>query len=247
MLEVVVAPAPRWQGLKLRFCHLLVGAAMCPAFKCGDHPVPLAMMLSRGSGPNQKHALEVLRPKMGSPDPAVSTGFVHQLLNALPNLVGAILRLNSCGRSDRRFAIAFATLHRRPDHARVFVRERHCGDLGGPTRQKLQQSRFLGAVPLRKPDHRHRADDEHLSEVAVAGPRYASEPLLASRRVLLRHEADSGRQIASGPEHGRVGNGGDKGTGKKWADAGNIHQPATDISPAGRWQGRGDRSRGPAA
>jgi hypothetical protein len=26
---------------------------------------------------------------MGSPDPAVSTGFVHQLLSALPNIVSA--------------------------------------------------------------------------------------------------------------------------------------------------------------
>jgi hypothetical protein len=30
---------------------------------------------------------------VGSPDPAVSTGFVHQLLSALPNIVGAAPRL----------------------------------------------------------------------------------------------------------------------------------------------------------
>ena len=107
---------------------------------------------------------------MGSPDPAVSTCFVHQLLNALSNLFGAILRLNSYGHSDRRFAVAFPALHERPNHARVLVRERHGRDLGGPTRQKLKQPRPLGAVPLCKPDHCHRADDEHLSEVAVAGP-----------------------------------------------------------------------------
>jgi hypothetical protein len=41
------------------------------------HKAPLAIMTSAYRGPDQKSALEV-PVEMGSPDPAVSTGLLHQ-------------------------------------------------------------------------------------------------------------------------------------------------------------------------
>jgi hypothetical protein len=76
----------------LVFCLLLVGAAMCSAFDAAftcaagqdafrADQVPAISSYSKCNGQN------------GFPNPAVSTGFVHQLLSALPNIVGAAPRL----------------------------------------------------------------------------------------------------------------------------------------------------------
>ena len=78
--------ALRWQGVIER-SQLLVGAAIHPTFRCG---------LSCAAGHNAIRAAQVpiesshskCTAQLGSPDPAVSTGFVHQLLFALSNLVG---------------------------------------------------------------------------------------------------------------------------------------------------------------
>ena len=71
----------------LSILQLLVGAAMYPTCRCG---------LSYAAGHNAIRAAQVpiesshskCTAQLGSPDPAVSTGFVHQLLFALSNLVG---------------------------------------------------------------------------------------------------------------------------------------------------------------
>ena len=71
----------------LSVLQLLVGAAMYPTCRCG---------LSYAAGHNAIRAAQVpiesshskCTAPLGSPDPAVSTGFVHQLLSALSNLVG---------------------------------------------------------------------------------------------------------------------------------------------------------------
>lgn len=57
----------------MRPCHAPL--AMMPFARIGSRPI------SRTRG---------APAKMGSPDPAVSTGFVHQLLSALPNLGDAL-------------------------------------------------------------------------------------------------------------------------------------------------------------
>ena len=71
----------------LSILQLLVGAAMYPTYRCG---------FSYAAGHNAIRAAQVpiesthskCTAQLGSPDPAVSTGFVHQLLFALSNLVG---------------------------------------------------------------------------------------------------------------------------------------------------------------
>jgi hypothetical protein len=78
--------ALRWQGF-IEHLQLLVGAAMYPTYRCGS---------SDAAGHNAIRAAQVpidsthskCTAQLGSPDPAVSTGFVHQLLFALSNLVG---------------------------------------------------------------------------------------------------------------------------------------------------------------
>ena len=54
--------------------------------------VPLAMMPFARTGSRPKARTRSAPAKEGFPDPAVSTGFVHQLPSALPNIVGAAPR-----------------------------------------------------------------------------------------------------------------------------------------------------------
>src|SRR6516165_6372580 len=65
----------------------LVGAAMCPACFV-RHIEPLAIMPSAYQVPT-KSSHSRCWVDMGSPDPAVSTGLLHQLPSALPNFVSA--------------------------------------------------------------------------------------------------------------------------------------------------------------
>ena len=52
-------------------------------------------------------------------------------------------------------------------------------------------------VVLGSADDRERTDHEHRSEVAVACLGYAPKALFAAARVLSRHQADPGREVAT--------------------------------------------------
>ena len=69
--------------------RLLVGAAMYPAFDAALL-ITLAKMPFARIGSKPKARTRGAPAKMGFPDPAASTDFVHQLLSALPNIVGAV-------------------------------------------------------------------------------------------------------------------------------------------------------------
>lgn len=78
--------ALRWQGF-FDHLHSLVGAAMYPTFRCGftcaaGHSAIRAAQVPVGSSHSKCMA------SLGFPDPAVSTGFVHQLQFALSKLIG---------------------------------------------------------------------------------------------------------------------------------------------------------------
>src|SRR6516165_1948165 len=83
--------------------------------------MPFARLRSR-SKPRTRSAPALV----GFPEPAVSTGFVHSLLFALPNLNGAIAPI-LCRQRARYggFAIAFAACHERPDDAGRFIGQRN--------------------------------------------------------------------------------------------------------------------------
>lgn len=57
-------------------------------------------------------------------------------------------------------------------------------------------------------DDGERADNQQLAQVSVALLGDAAEPLIAATGVLLRHESDPGREVATGLEGMRIGNAG---------------------------------------
>ena len=79
--------APRWQ-------ELFEAAAVCRSVRPCVRPsmrlshVPLAMMAFARNGSRPKVRTRGAPAKEAFPVPAVSTGFVHQLPSALPNIVG---------------------------------------------------------------------------------------------------------------------------------------------------------------
>src|SRR3954468_20128956 len=128
---------------------------------------------------------------MGFPDSAVSTGFVHQLLSALPNIVDAACGCASFLRErHRRFVVTLAVRHQCPDRPGSLVRQGNRSDFLRAPGKQLDEAPALGTVPLGMADHGHGADYQHLAQIAVACPRDAAEPLLATARVLLGYKAD---------------------------------------------------------
>ena len=71
----------------LSILQLLVGAAMYPTCRCGSSYAAGHNAIRAAQVPIESSHSKCTAP-LGSPDPAVSTGFVHQLLFALSNLVG---------------------------------------------------------------------------------------------------------------------------------------------------------------
>src|SRR3954471_16713860 len=131
---------------------------------------------------------------MGFPDPAVSTGFVHQLLSALPNIVDAACGCASFLRErHRRFVVTLAVRHQCPDRPGSLVRQGNRSDFLRAPGKQLDEPPALSTVPLDMADHDHSADYQHLAQIAVACPRDAAEPLLA------RTAPRRGRTNALGP------------------------------------------------
>src|SRR3954454_7810793 len=93
---------------------------------------------------------------MGFPDPAVSTGFVHQLLSALPNIVDAACGCASFLRErHRRFVVTLAVRHQCPDRPGGLVRQGNRSDFLRAPGKQLDEPPALSTVPLRAaPYHR---------------------------------------------------------------------------------------------
>lgn len=136
----------------LRLLQSLVGAAMYPTCRCG---------LSCAAGHNAIRAAQVpivsshlkCTAPVGFPDPAVSTGFVHQLLSALSNLVGDHSPcLVLC---DGRLPVAPAVRHQCPDHPGGLVGQRNRCHLGRSPRHQLHEPWPPGSIPLGIADDSH--------------------------------------------------------------------------------------------
>src|SRR5579872_1909190 len=108
---------------------------------------------------------------MGFPDPAVSTGFVHQLLSAHSNIVGPLVAApDLLCRNDDWFPVAFAARHQGPDHSGRLVCQRDRGDLGRAPSKQLDEPRSLGAVARGTADDSHGPDYQHLAQVTITRP-----------------------------------------------------------------------------
>ena len=76
------------------------------------------------------------------------------------------------------------------------IGERDSGDLGGAPRQQCcEPGPTLGAMDLGVADDGERARNEQAAQITVASFADAAEPVLTSARVLLRDDADPGREI----------------------------------------------------
>ena len=87
--------------------------------------------------------------------------------------------------------------HHGPDHSRDLVGKRDSRNLGRPPRQQGREpGPMFGAMDLGVADDRKRAGHEQAAQIAVTLLAYIAEPVLASTRVLLRHNTDPGREVA---------------------------------------------------
>src|ERR1700687_3959594 len=87
--------------------------------------------------------------------------------------------------------------HHGPGHSRDLVGERDGGNLRGPPRQQCLEPRpMLGAMDLGVADDGERAGHEQAAQIAVTLLADIAKPVLASTRVLLRHDTDPGREVA---------------------------------------------------
>ena len=101
---VEAAQVAFWSSASAGRCGHVFGLFMRPSH------APLAIM------PFARVRSRSATAKMGFPDPAVSTGFVHQLLSALPNIVDAACGCASFLRErHRRFVVTLAVRHQCPD------------------------------------------------------------------------------------------------------------------------------------
>jgi hypothetical protein len=119
--------------------------------------------------------------------------------------------------------------HEREGDAREFVGERDGNKLEG-----LGLHQLAGPEPacvgmaLAMIKYGMRADDEQLTQVAIAHLRQASKPFLSSRRVLARRQAEPGRKLARTREAGDIRHTGSDGAGRHGANAGYARQAARD-------------------
>src|SRR5580692_3836307 len=96
------------------------------------------------------------------------------------------------------FLVSLAPGHHGPDHSRDLVGERDSRNLGRPPRQQCREpGPMFGAMDLGVTDDGERAGHEQAAQIAVTLFAYIAEPVLASTRVLLRHEPNPGREIPS--------------------------------------------------
>src|SRR6476661_4253540 len=87
--------------------------------------------------------------------------------------------------------------HHGPNHSRDLVGERESCNLGrAPRQQGREPGPMFGAMDLGVTDDGERAGHEQAAQIAVTLFADIAEPVLASARVLLRHDADPGREVA---------------------------------------------------
>src|ERR1700693_2718732 len=103
----------------------------------------------------------------------------------------------SLSRKRDGFFVSLAPGHHGPDHSRDFVGKRDSRNLGRPPRQQGRKpGPVFGAMDLGVTDDRKRVGHEQAAQIAVTLLAYIAEPVLASARVLFRHNTDPGREVA---------------------------------------------------
>jgi hypothetical protein len=88
---------------------------------------------------------------------------------------------------------------------------------------------MLGAMDLGIADDRQRADHKQTAQVAVALFADAAESFPTPAQMLLRHQADPGREISSRSESLRISDAGDQGGSERRTDARKLIQPLAHL------------------
>src|SRR6195952_3421587 len=110
------------------------------------------------------------------------------------------------------------------------VGERDSRNLRRPPRQQGREPwPMFGAMDLGVTDDGERAGNEQAAQIAVTLLAYIAEPVLASTRVLLRHEPNPGREVSSRSEGLWISNGCDQSRGQHRADAGSFIEPHAHL------------------
>src|SRR5450755_1471670 len=115
-----------------------------------------------------------------------------------PNLhITPVVRRDLDYRASATGSLYRSTSHHGPDHSRDLVGERDGRNLGRPPHQQGgKPGPVFGAMDLGVTDNGERAGDEQAAQIAVTLFAYIAEPVLASARMLLRHQPNPGREVA---------------------------------------------------
>src|SRR5258706_1784118 len=88
---------------------------------------------------------------------------------------------------------------------------------------------MFGAMDLGVTDDSKRAGHEQAAQIAVTLFAYIAEPVLASTRVLFRHDTDPGREVAPRSEGLWISNGSHHSSGQHRTDAGSFIEPHAHL------------------
>jgi hypothetical protein len=183
--------------------RLLVGNGflhVCSLGRCSHcvRPVSAVRMTAghnalRGPGPVQKPAFDDALAHVGCPDRRIDRLCITCCSPSQPSHhAGSPARSRSRRECDG-FLVALALGHHCPSHSGDFVGERDGGNLGRPARQQCgKPGPMLGAMDLGIADHGEGTGSEQAAQLAIALLGDTAELVLASARVLLRHEPDPG-------------------------------------------------------
>src|SRR5262249_35302886 len=88
---------------------------------------------------------------------------------------------------------------------------------------------MLGAIDLGVANDRKRACREQATQITVTLLADAAEPVLASTRMLLRHQSNPGREVSPGPKHFWIGNAGNQRRGQHMTNARDRIEPLARL------------------
>src|SRR6266404_8854447 len=174
----------------------LVAAAMCSAFWSAVHMTAGHNAL-RGSGPSQTPAFDDAMAQGACPDRRIDRLCITCCSPSQPSHHAGCPARFRLPRKRDGFLVSLAPGHHGPDYSGDLVGERDSRNLGRPPRQQGREpGPMFGAMDLGVTDDRERAGHEQAAQIAVTLFAYIAEPVLASTRVLLRHNTDPGREVA---------------------------------------------------
>ena len=87
-----------------------------------------------------------------------------------------------------------------------------------------------GAMDFGIADDGQRTGREQAAQIAIAAFADIAEPVLASARVLLRHEPNPGREVPPRPENPRIRDAGNQSGRQRRTDTGDIVEPPARLT-----------------